>query len=142
MSAFSGGQGKTAKESGTMSAIEVHNLHKEFSYYRKNSGLLGSVKNMFRRETLIREAVKDVSFQVQKGEMKGLLGPNGAGKTTTLKMLAGILYPTSGTAQVAGYIPWERKNAFKRHFSIVMGQKNQLWWDLPAMDSFYLNKCI
>ena len=91
-----------------MSAIEVHNLHKEFSYYRKNSGLLGSVKNMFRRETLIREAVKDVSFQVQKGEMKGLLGPNGAGKTTTLKMLAGILYPTSGTAQVAGYIPWER----------------------------------
>ena len=125
-----------------MSAIEVHNLHKEFSYYRKNSGLLGSVKNMFRRETLIREAVKDVSFQVQKGEMKGLLGPNGAGKTTTLKMLAGILYPTSGTAQVAGYIPWERKNAFKRHFSIVMGQKNQLWWDLPAMDSFYLNKCI
>ena len=72
----------------------------------------------------------------------GLLGPNGAGKTTTLKMLSGILFPTSGHAVVNGYIPWERKNEFKRTFSIVMGQKNQLWWDLPASDSFYLNKCI
>lgn len=125
-----------------MATIEVENLHKEFSYYKKNAGLLGSVKNMFTREMLIKEAVKNVSFQVEKGEMKGLLGPNGAGKTTTLKMLSGILYPTSGTARVAGYIPWERKNEFKRQFSIVMGQKNQLWWDLPAMDSFYLNKCI
>lgn len=125
-----------------MATIEVQNLHKEFLYYKKQEGLLGSVKNMFQRETLVKEAVKDVSFQVEKGEMKGLLGPNGAGKTTTLKMLSGILYPTSGSAQVAGYIPWERKNEFKRRFSIVMGQKNQLWWDLPAMDSFYLNKCI
>ncbi len=125
-----------------MSAIEVHNLHKDFMYYKKSIGLLGSVKNMFKRETLVKEAVKDVTFQVEKGEMKGLLGPNGAGKTTTLKMLSGILYPTSGSAQVVGYTPWERKNEFKRRFSIVMGQKNQLWWDLPAMDSFNLNKCI
>ena len=74
--------------------------------------------------------------------MIGLLGPNGAGKTTTLKMLSGILFPTAGEVEIDGYIPWERKNAFKRRFSIVMGQKNQLWWDLPASDSFYLNKCI
>ena len=125
-----------------MPTIEVHNLRKEFLYYKKNTGLLGSVKNMFKRETLVKAAVKDVSFQVEKGEMKGLLGPNGAGKTTTLKMLSGILYPTSGSVQVAGYTPWERNNEFKRRFSIVMGQKNQLWWDLPAVDSFYLNKCI
>ncbi len=74
--------------------------------------------------------------------MIGLLGPNGAGKTTTLKMLSGILFPTAGEVEIDGYIPWERKNAFKRRFSIVMGQKNQLWWDFPASDSFYLNKCI
>lgn len=86
--------------------------------------------------------MKDISFSVERGEMIGLLGPNGAGKTTTLKMLSGILFPTAGEVEIDGYIPWERKNAFKRRFSIVMGQKNQLWWDLPASDSFYLNKCI
>lgn len=91
---------------------------------------------------LKKEAVKDISFSVERGEMIGLLGPNGAGKTTTLKMLSGILFPTAGEVEIDGYIPWERKNAFKRRFSIVMGQKNQLWWDLPASDSFYLNKCI
>ena len=79
---------------------------------------------------------------MEKGEILALLGPNGAGKTTTLKMLSGILFPTAGQVEIDGFIPWERKNAFKRRFSIVMGQKNQLWWDLPASDSFYLNKCI
>ena len=98
--------------------------------------------NLFHREMLKKEAVKDISFSVERGEMIGLLGPNGAGKTTTLKMLSGILFPTAGEVEIDGYIPWERKNAFKRRFSIVMGQKNQLWWDLPASDSFYLNKCI
>ena len=91
---------------------------------------------------LTKEAVKDVSFSVGKGEMMALLGPNGAGKTTTLKLLSGILYPTSGEVLVNGFVPWERKNEFKRSFAIVMGQKNQLWWDLPASDSLYLNKCI
>lgn len=122
--------------------IEVKHLKKEFSYYKKMVGLSGSLHNLFHRETLIKEAVQDISFSVAKGEIIGLLGPNGAGKTTTLKMLSGILYPTSGQALVGGFIPWERKNAFKQRFSIVMGQKNQLWWDLPASDSFYLNKCI
>ncbi len=125
-----------------MAVIEVDHLKKEFSYYKKAVGLSGSLHNLFHRETLTKEAVKDITFSVEKGEVIGLLGPNGAGKTTTLKMLSGILHPTSGSARVDGYIPWERKNEFKRRFSIVMGQKNQLWWDLPASDSFYLNKCI
>ena len=125
-----------------MEIITVRHLKKEFAYYKKSAGLKGSVHNLFHRETLIKEAVRDVSFSVKKGEMMALLGPNGAGKTTTLKLLSGILYPTSGEVTVNGFVPWERKNEFKRGFSIVMGQKTQLWWDLPASDSLYLNKCI
>lgn len=122
--------------------ITVEHLRKEFTYYKKMTGIKGSLHNVFHRESLTKEAVKDISFSVEKGEMIGFLGPNGAGKTTTLKMLSGILYPTDGKVEVDGFIPWERKNEFKRRISIVMGQKNQLWWDLPASDSFYLNKCI
>ena len=125
-----------------MAVIRVEHLKKEFEYYKKGTRLQGSLHNLFHREMLKKEAVKDISFSVERGEMIGLLGPNGAGKTTTLKMLSGILFPTAGEVEIDGYIPWERKNAFKRRFSIVMGQKNQLWWDLPASDSFYLNKCI
>lgn len=122
--------------------ITVEHLRKEFTYYKKMTGIKGSLHNVFHRESLTKEAVRDISFSVEKGEMIGFLGPNGAGKTTTLKMLSGILYPTDGKVEVDGFIPWERKNEFKRRISIVMGQKNQLWWDLPASDSFYLNKCI
>lgn len=122
--------------------IRVRELHKSFVYYRKEAGLKNSFKNLFARKSLLKEAVKSVSFTIGPGECVGFLGPNGAGKTTTLKMLSGILYPTSGEANVLGYVPWERKNEFKRLFSIVMGQKNQLWWDLPAVESIYLNKCI
>ena len=122
--------------------ITVEHLRKEFTYYKKMTGIKGSLHNVFHRESLTKEAVRDISFSVEKGEMIGFLGPNGAGKTTTLKMLSGILYPTDGKIEVDGFIPWERKNEFKRRISIVMGQKNQLWWDLPASDSFYLNKCI
>lgn len=122
--------------------ITVEHLQKEFSYYKKATGIQGSLKNLFHREMLTKEAVKDISFSVGRGEMIAFLGPNGAGKTTTLKMLSGILCPTAGKINIDGFIPWERKNAFKRRISIVMGQKNQLWWDLPASDSFYLNKCI
>lgn len=122
--------------------ITVEHLRKDFTYYRKMTGIKGSLHNIFHRESLTKEAVRDISFTVDRGEMIGFLGPNGAGKTTTLKMLSGILYPTAGKVEVDGFIPWERKNEFKRRISIVMGQKNQLWWDLPASDSFYLNKCI
>ncbi|WP_240418570.1 ABC transporter ATP-binding protein [Paenibacillus periandrae] len=125
-----------------MMIIEVNGLSKSFSYYNKELGLKSSFSNLFRREKLIKDAVSNISFGIEEGEVVGFLGPNGAGKTTTLKMLSGILYPSGGSATVLGYTPWERKNDFKRQFSIVMGQKNQLWWDLPANESLYLNKCI
>lgn len=125
-----------------MPLIEVKNLCKSFSYYKKEVGIKNSLKNLFHRETLIKNAVNNVSFEIEEGEIVGFLGPNGAGKTTTLKMLSGILYPTSGSARVLGYCPWERKKEFKKRFSVVMGQKNQLWWDLPANESLELSKHI
>ena len=125
-----------------MSAIEVKGLNKRFDYFKKEPGLLGSLKSLFWRETLYHQAVKDVSFSIDEGELVGFLGPNGAGKTTTLKILSGILYPTSGEVSVLGYVPWRREESYQRLFSIVMGQKNQLWWDLPAQESFALNRDI
>ncbi len=125
-----------------MSIIEVKNLSKSYEYYRQGPGLLGAVKSFFTRETLYAEAVKDVSFSIAEGELVGFLGPNGAGKTTTLKMLSGILYPTGGEARVLGFLPTERKSEYQKQFALVMGQKNQLVADLPAMESFVLNKEI
>ena len=87
-------------------------------------------------------AADDVTFRIDEGEFVGFLGPNGAGKTTVLKMLSGLLYPTSGRASVLGFVPWERKNEMKRQFSLLMGQKNALWWDLPARESLELNRAI
>ena len=122
--------------------INVSNLCRDFIYYEKESGLKGSLKNLFKREKKVRHAVAGISFSVEAGEIVGFIGPNGAGKSTTLKMLSGILYPTSGEATVNGYTPWERKEAFKRSFAFVAGQKSQLWMDLPAIESLRLNKHI
>lgn len=122
--------------------VEVSHLSKSFDYYKKELGLRNSLKNLFYREKLTKHAVQDISFGIQEGEMIGFLGPNGAGKTTTLKMLSGILHPSGGQAAVLGFTPWERKKAFKMQFAIVMGQKAQLWWDLPANESLNLNKHI
>jgi len=122
--------------------IKVEHLTKSFDYYKKELGLRNSIKNLFFREKLTKTAVNDISFEIEAGEVVGFLGPNGAGKTTTLKMLSGILHPTGGKASVLGFTPWERRKAFKMQFAIVMGQKNQLWWDLPANESLFLNKCI
>lgn len=122
--------------------VTVKHLSKTFEYYKKELGLSNSLKNLFHREKLYKDAVQGISFNIEAGEMVGFLGPNGAGKTTTLKMLSGILHPTSGEASVLGFTPWERRKAFKLQFSIVMGQKAQLWWDLPANESLYLNKTI
>lgn len=123
-----------------MNAIDVQHLTKVYRSHVKKEGLLNSVKSLFNRQFREHIAVKDVSFAMQEGELVGMLGSNGAGKTTTLKMLSGLLHPSSGSASVLGFVPWERKNNFKRQFSIIMGQRNQLWWDLPAADSFLLNK--
>ena len=125
-----------------MLIIKVSNLSKTYEYYKKQLGVWASVKGLFRREKLHKEAVKEINFSMEEGELVGFLGPNGAGKTTTLKMLSGILYPTSGEAKVLGYTPWKRQPEYQKQFALVMGQKNQLWWDLPAMESFILNKEI
>src|SRR5438270_2081009 len=125
-----------------MSVIEVQGLTKSFRTYKKNPGLSGAIKGLFHREYEMTLAVKDVSFAIEEGELVGFLGPNGAGKTTTLKMLSGLLYPTSGAARVLGYVPWERKDGYRRQFALLLGQKNQLWWDLPARESLELNAKI
>jgi ABC-2 type transport system ATP-binding protein len=125
-----------------MPIIEVQGLSKSYHVFQKQPGLGGALIGLFRRKYKVVEAVEDVSFTIEPGEMVAFLGPNGAGKTTTLKMLSGLIYPTRGTAQVLGYVPWERPDAFRRRFALVMGQKNQLWWDLPAEDSFQLHREI
>ncbi|KKR21434.1 MAG: ABC transporter related-protein [Parcubacteria group bacterium GW2011_GWE2_39_37] len=125
-----------------MKTIEVKNLSKVYEYYKKQPGLWASVKGLFKREKLFTEAVKGINFSIEEGELVGFLGPNGAGKTTTLKMLSGILYPSSGEATVLGFTPHKRQKEYQKQFALVMGQKNQLWWDLPAMESFILNKEI
>jgi ABC-2 type transport system ATP-binding protein len=125
-----------------MAIIEVRGLSKTYRVFHKKEGVLGALRGLYKREHREVHAVRDVTFTIEPGEMVAFLGPNGAGKTTTLKMLSGLIYPTSGVARVLGYTPWERADAFRRQFSLVMGQKNQLWWDLPAADSFSLHQEI
>ncbi len=122
--------------------IEVQNLTRIFRTYKKQPGFWGGVRGLFKREFEEIAAAKDVSFSIREGEFVGFLGPNGAGKTTTLKMLSGLIFPTSGTARVAGFDPTKRENAYRRLFALVLGQKNQLWWDLPAIESFLLLRHI
>lgn len=125
-----------------MSTIKVHHLRKIFWQDRREPGFWGGVKSLFSREKIEIEAVKGISFEIREGEFVGFVGPNGAGKTTTLKMLSGILHPTAGEAEVLGFIPWKRQHVFQRQFSLVMGQKNQLWWDLPVVESFEFNRAV
>lgn len=125
-----------------MSTIDLRGLTKVFRTYRKEKGIAGAVKGLFHREHTETRAVDGVSFSIAEGEFVGFLGPNGAGKTTTLKMLAGLLHPTGGEASVLGFTPWERKDGMKRQISLLMGQKNALWWDLPARESLELNRAI
>lgn len=122
--------------------IEVSHLTRVFRTYKKQPGFWGGVRGLFKREFEETRAADDVSFTIGEGEFVGFLGPNGAGKTTTLKMLSGLIYPTSGTARIAGFDPTRRENAYRRIFALVLGQKNQLWWDLPAIESFHLLRAI
>jgi ABC-2 type transport system ATP-binding protein len=125
-----------------MSVIEIQNLTKTYRVYQKQEGLLASVRGLWHREYRTVEAVRGINLKVEPGEFVAFLGPNGAGKTTTLKLLSGVIHPTSGSAHVMGYLPWARDNAYRRRFALVMGQKNQLWWDLPAQESFRLHQQI
>lgn len=122
--------------------IEVENLTRVFRTYKKPPGFWAGVRGLFHRDFEELAAAKDISFTINEGEFVGFLGPNGAGKTTTLKMLAGLIHPTSGRARVAGHDPVKRESAYRRLFALVLGQKNQLWWDLPAHESFLLLRHI
>lgn len=125
-----------------MAIIELRNLAKSYRVYQKKEGLRASVRGLFRREYREVRAVQGIDLDVEEGEFVAFLGPNGAGKTTTLKLLSGVISPTSGMAKVMGHVPWKRENAYRRRFALVMGQKNQLWWDLPAQESFRLHQQI
>ncbi|HEX9987876.1 MAG TPA: ATP-binding cassette domain-containing protein [Chloroflexia bacterium] len=123
-------------------SIQLRHLTKHYQVHRKAAGLRGSLRNLFRREYETVKAIDGVSFDIQQGEIVGFLGPNGAGKTTTLKCLSGLLYPTSGSASVLGFVPHHRERAFLSQITLLMGQRNQLLWDLPAMETFLVNQAM
>ena len=125
-----------------MPIIEIERLSKTYRVYQKTEGLWAAVRGLVHREYREVAAVREIDLKVEAGEFVAFLGPNGAGKTTTLKLLSGVINPSSGTARVMGHVPWERNNAYRRRFALVMGQKNQLWWDLPAQESFRLHQHI
>ena len=125
-----------------MDVVELKQLTKTYLVYQKKEGLGSSLRGLFHRDYRQVRAVRGIDLTVGKGEFVAFLGPNGAGKTTTLKLLSGVINPTSGTAHVLGFVPWKRENAYRRRFALVMGQKNQLWWDLPANESFRLHQQI
>lgn len=122
--------------------IKTNNLSRIFTFTEKEEGLRGSFKALFKKVKKEKLAVNEFSFEIKRGELIGLIGPNGAGKTTMIKMMTGIIPPSSGDIDVAGFTPNDLKDDFRKSYAVVMGQKSQLWWDLPAIDTFKLNKEI
>lgn len=125
-----------------MNAIQIRGLEKSYRVYQKKEGLWASLSGLFQRDYRDVRAVRGIDLDVEQGEFVAFLGPNGAGKTTTLKLLSGVISPSGGEAHVLGHVPWKRENEYRRRFALVMGQKNQLWWDLPAQESFQLHEKI
>ena len=122
--------------------IQINNLSKSFKLFKRNAGLKGAIRSFFNREYEYFTALNNINLNISEGEIIGILGENGAGKTTLIKLMVGLLYPNSGSVIIDGYNPWERDYKFLSNISVVMGQKNQLWWDIPASESFLLNKHI
>ena len=122
--------------------IKVNELSKHFKMFKREAGLSGAFRSFFNRKYETFHALKDISVQIEDGEILGILGENGAGKTTLIKLLVGLLHPSSGEVSINGFTPWNRKSDFLKQISVVMGQKNQLWWDIPASESFLLNQKI
>ncbi|MFP4661642.1 MAG: ATP-binding cassette domain-containing protein [Halanaerobiales bacterium] len=122
--------------------LHVKELKKTYRSYQRGNTFLSTLKSIFKRETQYIEAVKGISFDIEKGELIGFIGPNGAGKSTTLKMLTGVLYPTAGEVDIMGYIPWRDRKRYVSNIGAVFGQKSQLIWDIPPIDAFYMNKAI
>lgn len=125
-----------------MTAIKLSNLKKNFKVFRRSEGFISSFRSLFRRKYDIVSAVDDISFTIEKGELVGFIGPNGAGKTTTLKCLSGLLWPSSGEIDILGFQPFEKKKEYLKKIALIMGQRRELWWDLPAAETFRLNKEI
>ena len=122
--------------------IKISNLTKSFKMFKRSAGLKGALKSFINRKYSNFFALKKISIEIDKGEILGILGENGAGKTTLIKLMVGLLHPTEGEVIIDGYNPWKRNHEYLRNVAIVMGQKNQLWWDIPASESFLLNKHI
>ena len=122
--------------------IELNNISKSFKLFKREAGLKGALQSFLKRNYQEFHALQDINLKIKEGEIIGILGENGAGKTTLIKLMIGLLYPTSGNININGFIPWEKKHEYLKTVSIVMGQKNQLWWDIPASESFLLNKHI
>src|SRR5215210_8207602 len=127
---------------GSQPSIRVRDLRKTYEVPEREAGVRAATGSLFRRKTKEVHAVAGIEFDVSPGEVVGFLGPNGAGKTTTLKVLSGLLYPTTGDVTVLGHVPWKRENAFLGRMTLIMGQRNQLAWDIPVVDSYELNRAI
>lgn len=122
--------------------IEVKNLKKTYKTYKRGVGFKEAIKSLFKRNAVYSDALKGINFQIKKGEIVGFVGPNGAGKSTAIKIMTSILHPSSGEAKVLGFVPYQKRKKYVAHIGAVFGQKSQIWWDLPSVDSFYLNKGI
>lgn len=125
-----------------MPIISIKNLSKTYKTYKRKEGLAEAFKSLFKREYVEKQALKSISLDIDEGEILGFIGPNGAGKSTAIKIMCGILFPDSGEVKIMKYVPWIDRIKYVQNVGVVFGQKSQLWWDLPALDSFYLMKAI